>query len=271
MTAFRNIGTAALLVIFGTAIPAFAQNRPEESKPAQHEDAQPAQHEEQAKPAQHEEPAKPAPKEEQPKAAKQEVAKPETQPAAKPVHHAQAARTQTAAKPAAQDDKATAEKQPAAKAPQPTRAARQTPAAKPARQEQTSAAKTQENSKQVTQQHTASTQQQSRGAAPQRTQEAQQRQHSEPALRLSARGSGRIPDDRFRSNFGSEHVFAIGSPQIEGGYSRFQYGGYNFGFVEAWPSEWYYTDNVYVDFVDGGYYLYNPYYPGSRVMISVVL
>jgi hypothetical protein len=26
-----------------------------------------------------------------------------------------------------------------------------------------------------------------------------------------------------------------------------------------------------VDFIDGGYYLYNPYYPGSRVMISVVL
>jgi len=270
MTAFRNISTAALLVVFGTAIPAFSQNRPEESKPAQHEDAKPAPPQEQAKPAaqeeskpaQHEESAKPAQTEEQPKGAKQEAAKPETQPAAKPVHRTQAARTQNAAKPAAQDAKVTAEKQPAAKTPQPTRAARQ---------EQTSAAKTQENSKQVTQQRTTTTQQQSRGAAPQRTQEAQQRQHSEPALRLSARGSGRIPDDRFRSNFGSEHVFAIGSPQLEGGYSRVQYGGYNFGFVEAWPSEWYYTDNVYVDFIDGGYYLYNPYYPGSRVMISVIL
>ena len=132
------------------------------------------------------------------------------------------------------------------------------------KQEQQPAAKKQEDSKQVTQQH-------QRGAAPQRTEEAQQRQRSEPALRLSSRGSGRIPDDRFRSNFGREHVFAIGSPQIEGGYSRFQYGGYYFGFVQPWPVAWYYTDDVYVDFIDGGYYLYNPYYPGSRVMISVVL
>jgi glucan-binding YG repeat protein len=261
MTAFRNIGTAALLVIFGAAIPAFAQDRPEESKPAQHEEqAKPAQQEE-AKPAQHEEAAKPAKPEEQPKTAKQEAAKPEKQAAAKPVQHAQAKPAQHTAKPAAQEDKATAEKQPAAKTPQPTRAAKQTPAA----------AKSQESSKQVTQQRTSTAQQQSHGSAPQRTQEAQQRQHAEPALRLSSRGSGRIPDARFQANFGHEHVFVIGSPQIEGGYSRFQYGGYYFGFVQPWPAEWYYTDNVYVDYIDGGYYLYNPYYPGARVMISVVI
>jgi hypothetical protein len=55
------------------------------------------------------------------------------------------------------------------------------------------------------------------------------------------------------------------------GYSRFQYGGYWFGFGEPWPEGWYYTDNVYVDYVDGGYYLYNPYYPGVRLEIMVVL
>jgi hypothetical protein len=114
-------------------------------------------------------------------------------------------------------------------------------------------------------------QQVSSSQRPQRTQEAQARQRAEPAVRLSARGSGRISDARFHSNFGREHEFSIGSPVFVGGYSRFQYGGYWFGFVEPWPAEWYYTDDVYIDYVDGGYYMYNPYYPGARFAISVVI
>lgn len=92
-----------------------------------------------------------------------------------------------------------------------------------------------------------------------------------PALRLSARSRGHIPDDRFRSNFGRGHEFRIGSPRLVGGYSRFQYGGYWFGFVQPWPVDWYYTDDVYVDYIDGGYYLCNPSYPGTRISINVVL
>jgi hypothetical protein len=76
--------------------------------------------------------------------------------------------------------------------------------------------------------------------------------------------------ERFRSNFGSEHRFHIGERVLVGGYSRFQYGGYWFGFVEPWPAEWYYTDDS-LGYVDGGYYMYDPYYPGSRFAISVVL
>ena len=41
--------------------------------------------------------------------------------------------------------------------------------------------------------------------------------------------------------------------------------------VEPWPADWYYTDDVYIDYVDGGYYMYDPYYPGTRFAISVVL
>jgi hypothetical protein len=55
-----------------------------------------------------------------------------------------------------------------------------------------------------------------------------------------------------------------------GGYSRFQYDGFWFGFVNPWPVDCYYTDDVYVDYIDGGYCLCNPYYPGERVSISVV-
>ena len=55
------------------------------------------------------------------------------------------------------------------------------------------------------------------------------------------------------------------------GGSRFQYGGYWFGLNNQWPVGWYYTDDVYVEYFDGGYYLCNPYYPGARSGISVVI
>jgi hypothetical protein len=120
-------------------------------------------------------------------------------------------------------------------------------------------------------------QQQAKGRREQPRQHAErsaaeeQRQRAVPALRLSARGRGRIPDDRFRSNFGRGHEFRIENPRMVGGYSRFQYGGYWFGFVEPWPAGWYYTDDVYVDYIGDGYYLCNPSYPGARIAISVVL
>jgi hypothetical protein len=116
-------------------------------------------------------------------------------------------------------------------------------------------------------------QQQQSGSShpPQRTQEAMVRQREQPALHLSARGGCRIPDERFHSNFGHDHHFRVGNPVMVGGYSRFQYGGYWFGFVQPWPVGWYYTDDVYIDYVDGGYYMYNPYYPGARFSISVVI
>lgn len=106
---------------------------------------------------------------------------------------------------------------------------------------------------------------------PQRSAEARKQQASRPALRLSVRTTIRIPDDRFHANFGQEHIFVISEPVIVGGYSRFQYSGFWFGFLDPWPEGWYYTDDVYVDFIDGGYYLCNPYYPGARVSISVVV
>lgn len=111
----------------------------------------------------------------------------------------------------------------------------------------------------------------SRREPPQRSAEAQKQQSSRPALRLSVRTTARIPDERFHANFGQEHVFIISEPVMVGGYSRFQYSGFWFGFLDPWPEGWYYTDDVYVDYIDGGYYLCNPYYPGARVSISVVI
>jgi len=94
-------------------------------------------------------------------------------------------------------------------------------------------------------------------------------QHEQQAQRASA-DTHRIPDDRFRANFGREHVFVINRPVIIEGQPRFQYGGYWFGFSQPWPVGWLYTDNVYVDYVDGGYFLYNPFHPGIRVVIIVI-
>ena len=81
--------------------------------------------------------------------------------------------------------------------------------------------------------------------------------------------AGRIPDDRFKANFGREHSFRVS----EGDYRnrRFQYGGYWFGFEAAWPSNWLYTQNVYVIEIDGVYYLCNASYPGVNLVLSVTL
>jgi hypothetical protein len=107
-------------------------------------------------------------------------------------------------------------------------------------------------------------------------QEEKKTQQDKPAAQHEQQAQGgdrdhhRIPDDRFHANFGREHVFVINRPVIIEGQPRFQYGGYWFGFNQPWPGGWAYTDNVYVDFVDGGYYLYNPFHPGIRVLVIVI-
>jgi hypothetical protein len=80
---------------------------------------------------------------------------------------------------------------------------------------------------------------------------------------------GRIPDDRFRAHFGRGHSFRMNRPRLIAGYQRFQYSGYWFGYNDPWPSGWYYTDDVYVDYVGGAYYLYNPRHPGIYLTLNL--
>jgi hypothetical protein len=91
----------------------------------------------------------------------------------------------------------------------------------------------------------------------------------EPAQRAAGNRNGRIPDDRYKATFGSEHTFHVS--QGDYGNRSFQYGGYSFGFVGAWPTNWLYTQNVYVIEIDGVYYLCNPMYPGINIALSVNL
>ena len=57
------------------------------------------------------------------------------------------------------------------------------------------------------------------------------------------------------------------------GYPRFQYSGYWFSLVDPWPeywaNDWYDTDDVYVTYVDNGYYLFNRRYPRTGIAISI--
>ena len=236
------MSTAALFLLLGIAAPANGrQEKPEEkAPPPKQQEAKPApKQQQQAKAApKQEQHAAPEKQQQQAKAPKQEPAKPEKQ------------QQQAKAAPK-QEQHAAPEKQQQAKEQQ---------------QPKTNSAKTQPAHSQPAHQ-----QQASYSHAPQRTQQAMATQRAQPALRLSARGSGRIPDDRFRANFGSGHNFHMGNPVLVGGYSRFQYGGFWFGFVQPWPVGWYYTDDVYIDYVDGGYYMFNPYYPGARFSLSVVI
>jgi hypothetical protein len=278
MRGFGVVGTAALLLLFGATLPALAQEEHHESE------AKPTQQAEKAKPEHAQEQAKPAKQESENKSApRQAQAKTE-----KPESQSKPAKQESEAKPAARKEQAKPVKQEEqAKAVKPESPTKQEAQPKPAaRNEQAKPVKQEEKAKPVKQQEQAKSEKQESPAKQatheqhgssngqqhaQRTPAEEQRQRAVPALRLSARGSGRIPDDRFRSNFGREHVFVIDQPIIVGGYSRFQYGGYYFGFVQPWPVDWYYTDDVYVDYIDGGYYLCNPYYPGARVSISVVI
>lgn len=100
-------------------------------------------------------------------------------------------------------------------------------------------------------------------------QEQKNAQQSGKQEQHTGNGGGRIPADRFQANFGREHTFRVS----QGDYSshHFQYGGYSFGFVDVWPSNWLYTQNVYVVEIDGVYYLCNASYPGVNIALSITL
>ena len=109
--------------------------------------------------------------------------------------------------------------------------------------------------------------------------QAQARQHQQTRAVAHNRGNkgkgnngnhyGRISDDHYRAHFGHDHSFRMIRPKKVKGYNRFQYAGYSFGFNQAWPVGWSYDDNVYVEYVGGGYYLYNPRHSGIRITLNL--
>ncbi|HTS36952.1 MAG TPA: hypothetical protein VMH04_14845 [Candidatus Solibacter sp.] len=80
----------------------------------------------------------------------------------------------------------------------------------------------------------------------------------------------RISDEHFREHFGREHHFAVRHVTVVEGRPRFEYGGYRFEIVQPWPAGWAYSDDCYIDFIDGEYYLFNLRHPGVRVAVTVL-
>jgi hypothetical protein len=81
------------------------------------------------------------------------------------------------------------------------------------------------------------------------------------------RGGGhRIPDERFRASFGTEHHFHVARRDDR----HFEYGGYAFEYVDVWPADWSGDDDVYIVLVGDDYYLVNVRHPGIRLRLILV-
>jgi hypothetical protein len=183
---------------------------------------------------------------------------------------------------------------------QESKAPKQEQQAKPERQQQQKApqqAKTQEKPQKQPQQAKPERQQQKapqQAKAPQQQQKApqqakrapqakpaekQQVKQTEPTQRQKTQQSrvnggnsrggahGRISDDHYRASFGDSHRFHVSEGDFRN--HRFQYGGYSFGFVDPWPAGWLYTDDVYVEYIDGGYYMFDAFHPGIRISLNI--
>jgi hypothetical protein len=240
MKPFGVVVTSLLFLIFGSSAIAFSQEG--------HEDAaRPAPAQEEARPAPHPESAAPPPHQEAPRPeAHPQPAHPE-QPAAKPVPPAHQARPVTR-----QDEmKPVPHPQEARPEPVPQNRPVQQPEARP-----------------VPQPHQAEVAWQSHRA------QNWASEHRTWQQRGGYRGY-RIPEARYSVYFGPSHVFPIYSVPLTvvGGYPRFQYQGFWFTVVDPWPAgwgdDWYYNDNVYIVYTDGGYYLVNPTYPGVMLAVNV--
>lgn len=123
----------------------------------------------------------------------------------------------------------------------------------------------QPNRERQDQQKQLTKQQQEEQNQQQRQQQVAKQQRTDERDQHSDHAQGRIPDDRFRASFGREHHFRVGHVDNR----RFQYGGYWFSFNEGWPAGWAYTDDFYIDFIDGQYYLIDLTHPGVQLLLVV--
>jgi hypothetical protein len=187
----------------------------------------------------------------------------------KPAQHEQEDKTAHQAQPAKQA-------QPARQA-QPTPKAQPTPAATRTQPPTTTKRASQPQPTKPTAQHSQPAKSAMRASPSSRTaaathpQPAQGVQRSQQAHNFGGHGGGHITSARFTASFGSAHHFRMSRPVIYQGYSRFNYGGYYFGFYDPWPADWGYSDNVYVDYIDGQYYLIDLAHPGMRLVVNVVV
>jgi len=128
------------------------------------------------------------------------------------------------------------------------------------KQSEQSSRERQDQQKQVTRQQQDEQKQQQR-----QQQQVAKQQRGDDRDKHSDRGHGRIPEDRFRASFGREHHFRV--ERVEN--RRFHYGGYWFTFNDEWPAAWLYTDDFYIDYIDGQYYLIDLTHPELQLLLVV--
>ena len=102
-------------------------------------------------------------------------------------------------------------------------------------------------------------------------------QHGTSAEHGKARPAGKgahIPDPQFKAHFGNQHKFVVNrvltTTTVVPNQTQFVYVGYTFIFVDPWPSDWLFTDDCYIDYVDDEYFLFDVFHPGVRVALFVV-
>jgi hypothetical protein len=86
--------------------------------------------------------------------------------------------------------------------------------------------------------------------------------------------SAHIPDPQFKAHFGKPHAFAVNrvvtTTTIVPSQTQFVYAGYTLIFLDPWPTDWLFTDECYIDYVDDEYFLFDVFHPGVRVALFVV-
>jgi len=133
-------------------------------------------------------------------------------------------------------------------------------------QEQQKAKQTEKEKSDAAKQQQQAAHQQQQQAAKQQQVARQDHAQNTQAQRDGGNGNARrISEQDFHEHFGREHTFRVARNDDR----RFNYGGYYWVYNDPWPSGWAYTDAVYVDEIDGEYYLIDPVHPGVRLMIVV--
>ncbi|MFY9662142.1 MAG: hypothetical protein WAJ97_16075 [Terriglobales bacterium] len=149
---------------------------------------------------------------------------------------------------------------------------------KPAAQQEKNAKPAEDNAKQEekSKPEEKNAKQENNNAKPAEKNAKQENNNAKPAEKNAKQGQqtagnrgGQIPADKFKAHFGQSHTFRVS--QSDYNNHRFQYGGYSFGFEQPWPSNWLYTQNVYVIEIDGVYYLCNASFPGVNLELSFTL
>jgi hypothetical protein len=168
--------------------------------------------------------------------------------------YAQDEKPQDKDKPAAQEEAKPQPKQDEAKPARPDEAK---PAARPEDARPSKQEEKQDEKRQQEQSHEQ--------AMPNRQDHPAQQAHAQPAGK-----GGHIPDDKFKASFGRTHTFTAKTVIVQG-QPQFQYSGYSFQLVDAWPVGWAYTDECYIDYINGEYFLFDLLHPGVQVAVFVVM